>query len=157
VIAVLVVAAFAIVLARVVAPSFTWNLSASLPRGLYRLDPSAPPRLDAIVSFAPPPSAVPLITARRYLAARASLLKRVVALPGDTVCVGDSFVANGRLIGAVSRHDSAGRALTPYLFCGAVPPDSAFVATSAALSFDSRYFGPVVLSSLTVAVPVWTY
>ena len=43
------------------------------------------------------------------------------------------------------------------LFCGAVPKDSAFVATSARLSFDSRYFGPVPLSSLTVAVAVWTY
>jgi conjugative transfer signal peptidase TraF len=151
-------AALAISLARVVAPSFTWNLSTSLPRGLYRLDRGAPPTRGAIVSFAPPRFASELIAARGYLPASASLLKAVVALPGDSVCIDEtSFVVNGERIAIVSSHDSAGRALAPFLFCGAVPKDSAFVATSAWLSFDSRYFGPVPLSSLTVTVPVWTY
>jgi type IV secretory pathway protease TraF len=31
------------------------------------------------------------------------------------------------------------------------------VATSAPLSFDSRYFGPVRLDTLTVVTPLWTY
>jgi len=113
--------------------------------------------MDAIVSFAPPLSAVPLIAARHYLPPRATLLKRVVALPGDTVCIGDSVVVNGRGIGAVAQRDSAGRALPPHTFCGPLLPNSAFVATPAPLSFDSRYFGPVPLSTLTVAVPMWTY
>jgi conjugative transfer signal peptidase TraF len=151
-------AALTIALACVVAPSFTWNLSISLPRGLYRLDRGAPPARGAVVSFVPPRFASELIAARGYLPASASLLKTLVALPGDSVCLDEaSFVVNGARIAVVSGHDSAGRALAPFLFCGAVPKDSAFVATPARLSFDSRYFGPIPLSSLTVAVPVWTY
>lgn len=58
---------------------------------------------------------------------------------------------------SVARQDSAGRPLAPFRFCGALPHGMAFVATSSPLSFDSRYFGPVPLSSLTVAVPAWTF
>ena len=151
-------AALAISVARAVAPSFTWNLSTSLPRGLYRLEHRTPPTRGAIVSFAPPRLASDLIAMRGYLPASASLLKTVVGLPGDTVCIDEtSFLVNGARIGVVSGHDSAGRTLAPFRFCGVLPTDSAFVATSTRLSFDSRYFGPIPLSSLTVAVPVWTY
>jgi conjugative transfer signal peptidase TraF len=152
-------AAFAlIVVTSTVAHFFTWNLSPSLPRGLYRLDRTALPRLRDTVSFQPASDAVALIAARSYLPAGVSLLKVVIALPGDRVCINESsMTANGVLIGPISRHDSAGRALTPYLFCGVVPPGAAFVATRAPLSFDSRYFGPVSLTSLTVAVALWTY
>ena len=50
--------------ASAVAPSFTWNLSPSLPRGLYHLDPAASPTRGAIVSFQPPAPAAALIAAR---------------------------------------------------------------------------------------------
>jgi len=144
--------------ASALAPSFTWNLSSSLPRGLYHLDPAAPPTRGAIVSFQPPAPAAALIAARAYLPPSATLLKVVVALPGDGVCIDDaSFTVNGRFFGAVVSRDSAGRALVPFRFCGAVPDGQAFVATRARLSFDSRYFGPVPVASLTVAVPLWTY
>ena len=144
--------------ARALAPSFTWNLSPSLPRGLYHLESAAPPTRGAIVSFQPPAPAVALIAARAYLPPGASLLKVVVALPGDDVCIDEvSFRVDGRFVGSVVSRDSAGRALAPFRFCGAVPEGQAFVATRAWLSFDSRYFGPVPVASLTVAVPLWTY
>jgi conjugative transfer signal peptidase TraF len=141
-----------------VAPSFVWNLSPSLPRGLYLRDRGAAPRRGALVSFAPPARVASLIAARAYLPPGASLLKIVVALPGDTVELDErSFSVNGQRLGPVAPRDSRGRDLTPFVFTGTVPDGVAFVATTAPLSFDSRYFGPVPISSLTVVVPVWTY
>ena len=138
--------------------SYTWNHSPSLPRGLYRLCPTAHPVRDAVVSFPVPPTVTALISARHYLPADAKLLKTVVALPGDRVDIDPSgYRVNGHLIGSVSPTDAVGRPLPAFSFSGPVPPGFAFVATSAPLSFDSRYFGPVPISSLAVAVPVWTY
>jgi conjugative transfer signal peptidase TraF len=144
--------------AAALAPLFVWNPTSSLPRGLYLLDRTAPIVRGAVVSFAPSPRAAALITERRYLPSGSQLLKIVVGLPGDDVVIDvTSFSVNGRAIGAVARHDSLGRPLTPARFAGKLPRGFAIVATQARLSFDSRYFGPVPLSSLTVAVPVWTY
>lgn len=68
-----------------------------------------------------------------------------------------TFRVNGKPFGCLAARDSARRPLVPFSFCGVVPAGSAFVATSAPMSFDSRYFGPVSLSALTVAVPLWTF
>jgi len=156
--AVLLAALAIISSASLVAPCFVWNLSPSLPRGLYLLDMPAAPHRGAIVSFRPPPDAAALIERRSYLPAGVALIKIVVAVPGDSVRVDESDVRiNGQLLGPVAPADSAGRVLAPFLFDGRVPAGQAFVATSAALSFDSRYFGFVPLSALTVVEPIWTY
>jgi conjugative transfer signal peptidase TraF len=155
---VLLGAVAAIMVASIGSRHFVWNLSPSVPRGLYILDRSAAPIRGAIVTFPPPANAAAVITARRYLPGGVSLIKTVVALPGDAVCIDEfAFSVSGRIIGAIAHHDSVGRPLDSFRFCGAVSPGSTFVATAAQLSFDSRYFGPVPLSTLTVAIPVWTY
>jgi conjugative transfer signal peptidase TraF len=154
--------AFAIAAGAIVASSaagslFLWNLSPSLPRGLYRTERGRAAALGATVAFEPPSAAVALIVERGYLPRGALLLKMVVALPGDHVCIGDAFRVNGRLIGSVPTGDSSGRTLKPYRFCGSVSPGCAFVATPASHSFDSRYFGPLPLHSLIPVRPVWTF
>jgi len=87
------------------------------------------------------------------------LLKRVVALAGDVVCLDQrGYSVNGAIIDVVAGVDLSGRPLPPpYRFCGLVPPGEAFVAGHGPSSLDSRYFGPVPLRTLTVAVPLWTY
>ena len=156
--AALLVAGVVLTVAGAAGPHILWNLTPSLPRGLYVIRPVAPPRRGAVVSLPPPRDAADLIVGRGYLPPGASLLKLLVALPGDSVCIDRrSFSANHRVLGTVANRDSAGRPLVAFEFCGEVPEGYGVVATAAPLSFDSRYFGPVPLSTLTVAEPVWTF
>lgn len=142
----------------VAAHFFLWNISPSAPRGLYLLRRGGTLGVGSLVSFPPPPVAAQIIEERRYLPRGVGLLKWIVASPGDYVCIDKhTYTANGARIGEVLATDAAGRPLRPFLACGVVPPGEAFVATSARRSFDSRYFGPVPLSSLVRAVPLWTY
>ena len=68
------------------------------------------------------------------------------------------YSVNGRLISVVATTDQAGRPLPrPYHFCGVVPGGFAFLAAAGTSSLDSRFFGPVPISDLTPAVPLWTY
>lgn len=139
-----------------VASRLTRNHTPSLPLGVYWLRPGVPVTRGALVDFAIPSEARPLI-ADRYLPGRFHLLKRVVALEGDFVCLaGGRYAVNGSSISEIASHDSLGRPLSAFAFCGLVPVGMAFVATPVASSLDSRYFGPVQVSALTVASPLWT-
>lgn len=137
-----------------------WNLTESLPRGLYARwsSTSAPARGD-IVAFQVPESVHKLVFGRGYLPRRAQLFKQVAAGPGDHVCLRDGrYEVNGKVLGPILTTDSSGRPLPSFPFCGQVPPDSYFVATSTARSFDSRYFGPVPAFALRDwLTPLWTF
>jgi conjugative transfer signal peptidase TraF len=98
------------------------------------------------------------MAARSYLPSRASLLKIVVGLPGDDVRVDAAGVSiNGRSFGPVPAADRRGRPLAPFVLSRHLLAGEAFVATPTPGSFDSRYFGPISLSSMVVARPLWTY
>jgi conjugative transfer signal peptidase TraF len=136
----------------------TFNTTTSLPWGLYTLRPDHRAVRGDIVAFAIPPPIVSLIAARHYLPLSFHLLKRLVATPGDQVCLdGQHFIVNGQLVSNVARTDFAGRSLpNPYRYCGAVPRGCGFVATASPTSLDSRFFGPIELTHLTRAEPAWT-
>ena len=86
--AILICATAVVSAATFVGRFFVWNLSPSLPHGSTSW--SAPKRLPVARSF---PSnrhpAAAFIATRGYLPAGGSLLKVVVALPGDAACVDD--------------------------------------------------------------------
>lgn len=136
----------------------TINTTTSLPRGLYRLRPERQAVRGDVVDFAVPASVVASIPGSARFLSRFHLLKRLVAAPGDDVCLdGETVVVDGRLVARLAKVDSLGRALPrAFVFCGAVPDGFGVVATPGSTSLDSRFFGPISLAGLTVAEPIWT-
>lgn len=152
------------------------NHTGSMPLGLYRV--SRAPRAvasdvpvltrGATVVWCLPLRLVGEARRRGYLGGGAcpggveSILKEVAAVPGDTVVVSAAGMAvNGRAL-PYSRplaHDSRGRPITavPFGRYPVVPGEAWVWSPYTALSFDSRYYGPLALSDLVgVARPLWT-
>jgi conjugative transfer signal peptidase TraF len=144
---------------RQLAARLTVNVTTSMPRGLYWLRPGGRVALHSTVTLDIPSRVRELVDQRRYLPPGFRLLKSVVAGAGDVVCLEHQlYSVNGRLISVVATTDQAGRPLPPpYPFCGVVPGGFAFLAAAGTSSLDSRFFGPVPISDLTPAVPLWTY
>jgi type IV secretory pathway protease TraF len=92
---------------------------------------------------------------RDYLAAKLGyptdtmLLKRVAALPGETVCRhGDAVTSPQRAVWA-ERKDSAGSFLPSWEGCHTLLPTEIFLLGDHPASFDSRYFGPVLMAEIS--------
>ena len=141
------------------AARLTVNVTTSMPRGIYWLWPDRRAALHSTVTLAVPSNVRQLVDERHYLPPGFRLLKSVVAVAGDVVCLEHQrYSVNGLLVSLVATTDQAGRPLPPlYPFCGVVPDGVAFLAAAGTSSLDSRFFGPVPLSDLTPAVPLWTY
>lgn len=128
-------------------PLLVINESRSLPRGLYRLA-KAPVERGGIVAFTPPAAA------RVYLQGLGApddvrLLKRIVAVGGDLVCMrGGELTIPGRHF-TVPAHDRRGRSLPLWQDCRRLEREEVFVLGDSDNSFDSRYFGPVLRSDTT--------
>lgn len=141
-------------------PPLLLNLTASLPPGLYLLLPVHPLTHGTLVVFPPPATVAPLLVARGYLAPHTPLLKPVAALPGDAVCVQDEGVfIQGLFVAPVASVDGAGRRLPRWRGCVTLADGEVFVlSTWSPRSVDSRYFGPVRVSTIAgVARPLWTW
>jgi conjugative transfer signal peptidase TraF len=133
-------------LTRLHPPPLIFNLSASLPRGLYVVRHVATLERGMVVLVQPDQALEALLVARGYLPAGVPLLKPVVALGGDDVCVVDEEVSvNGTVLATtVADVDSAGRPLPQWQDCKTLTTEEVFLLSTAdARSFDSRYFGPV--------------
>jgi type IV secretory pathway protease TraF len=87
------------------------------------------------------------------------MLKRVLALPGQTVCrTGVTITVDSLEMGQARERDGRNRPLPAWQGCRVISVDEAFVMNwQSADSLDSRYFGPLPASSIIGrAVPVWT-
>jgi conjugative transfer signal peptidase TraF len=136
-----------------------WNASASAPIGLYAVQPADDLQVSDLVVIAPPPELTTFLAARGYLPKGVPLLKRVLALTGQTVCRdGLDILAYGTSVGRARIRDRAGRELPVWQGCRRIADSELFLMNwDAPDSVDSRYFGLLPRSSVIGrALPVWT-
>ncbi|HEY0316527.1 MAG TPA: S26 family signal peptidase [Sphingomonas sp.] len=137
-----------------------WNASASVPLGLYRIEPGTTPRIGELVALRPSPTLGRFMAARRYVEANALLIKPVAAVSGATVCrIGTRVTIDSRPVAYALTRDRFGRSLPAWSGCRRLRADQLFlIAPMRPDSFDSRYFGPVDRSRIVGrALPLWTW
>lgn len=140
-------------------PKLIWNASASVPVGLYRVEPVDRIGVADIAVVVPPKRLADFLAQREYLPNGVPLLKHVLALAGTTVCRrGGSVVVYGVAFGRALERDSRGRPLPAWQGCRLIADREVFLMNwNSADSFDGRYFGPLPLTSIIGrAVSVWT-
>lgn len=140
-------------------PRLLWNASASVPIGLYALQPVSPLKDGEIVAAMPSPSLSRYMAVRFYLPLGLPLIKHVGAGPGQSVCRhGFTISIDGHAVAIARARDHAGRPLPVWQGCRTLAPGEIFLLNpSVPDSFDGRYFGPTPLASiLGRAVPLWT-
>jgi conjugative transfer signal peptidase TraF len=140
-------------------PSYIWNASESAPVGLYRLQPVERLAVTQLVAIRPREPLASFLDLNGYLPIGVPMLKRVLALPGQTVCrTGLTIAVDHIEIGEARERDSRGRALPVWQGCRVVGADEIFVMNwQSADSFDGRYFGLIPTSAVFgKLLPVWT-
>ena len=141
------------------APKLIWNASASVPIGLYRVEPTDRLKLADLVLLRPPEALEKFLADGGYLPCGVPLLKRVEGLPGQTVCrLGLSVSVDGKPIGEARTDDRRGRLLPEWQGCVTLGDGQVFLLNSDSPdSLDGRYFGPLPVSSIIGrATPFWT-
>jgi conjugative transfer signal peptidase TraF len=120
-----------------------WNMSESVPLGLYVVTTGAPIRRATVVAVAPPPTLARFMAERGYLGHGAPMLKTVAALAPDKVCRrGVRISVNGAVIARAKKRDSKGRDLPVWRGCHRLLQSEIFLVNSGvADSMDGRYFG----------------
>ena len=139
-------------------PQYIWNASNSVPIGLYRVRPATTLALTELVAVQPNDLLAAFLDINGYLPIGVPLLKRVLALPGQTVCRnGLTIAVDGIDVGQARERDGRGRALPVWHGCRVLADGDVFVMNwQSADSLDSRYFGPLPASTVIgKAVPVW--
>jgi type IV secretory pathway protease TraF len=112
-----------------------------------------------LVVVRPPPTLAQFLAERRYLPEGVPMLKRVLALPGQTVCRSDrTITVDGIAMGDALERDTSDRPLPVWQGCKRISDGQVFLMNwQSEDSFDGRYFG--LLSRATIlgrADPVWT-
>jgi conjugative transfer signal peptidase TraF len=140
-------------------PRYIWNASNSVPIGLYRLQPATQLTVTELVAIQPPDLLAAFLDLNGYLPIGVPMLKRMLALPGQTVCRnGLTIAVDGIDIGYARERDGRGRPLPTWRGCRVIADGDVFVMNlQSADSLDGRYFGPLPASAVIgKAVPVWT-
>ena len=140
-------------------PRYIWNASNSVPIGLYQVQSATKLTVTDLVAVQPPALLAAFLDLNGYLPIGLPMLKRVLALPGQTVCRnGLTIAVDGIDVGDAHERDGHGRPLPAWQGCHVIADGDVFVMNwQSADSLDGRYFGPLPASAVIgKAVPVWT-
>ena len=141
------------------APRFVWNVSGSVPIGLYGVRAARDLAAATLVVAYPPEPLAAWLAERRYLPRGVPLLKPVLALEGQTVCrVGPVITVDGRDMGVARKQDHSGWHLPIWQGCHVINGSEVFLMNpDEPASLDGRYFGPIPIAAIAgLADPLWT-
>jgi conjugative transfer signal peptidase TraF len=152
------VSAVTIPIAVDVSPRFIWNASASVPIGLYAVEPASQLQVNDLIVVRLPEDVAAFLAEGGYLPRGVPILKHILALPGQTVCrFGNAVSVDAVAMANARERDSRGRALPVWQGCRVLAKDEVFLMNRSADSFDGRYFGPLPAASIVGrAEPLWT-
>lgn len=140
-------------------PLFIWNASASVPIGLYAVQPIGVLAVTDLVVARPPEPLGDWLDERRYLPKDAPLIKRIAALPGQKICRdGLAVTVDGIVVAEARERDHAGRPLPVWRGCFVLLLGEVFLLNwDEPASLDGRYFGPFPMNAVIGrAMPLWT-
>ena len=140
-------------------PRVVWNASRSVPIGLYSVEPVRQLVVTNLVVAAPPQPLAAFLAERGYLPLGVPLIKRILALPGQSVCRNELAISvDGIDMGMALASDRHGRALPAWQGCRVIAQGEVFLMNwDEPASLDGRYFGPIPSSAIIGrATPLWT-
>lgn len=140
-------------------PRLIWNASPSVPVGLYTVQSPGRLHVAELVVVRPTNTLAQFLADRRYLPKGATMLKRVVALPGQIVCRNArTITVDGIAMGDALDRDTRGRPLPVWQGCKRIAKSEVFLMNwQSDVSLDGRYFGPLPMTSVIGrADPFWT-
>ena len=136
-----------------------WNASASAPIGFYTIDFDGPFEVTDLLAVDAPEPLATFLADRGYLPKGVPLLKRVLAVSGQTVCrTGLVITVDGVDYGAALERDSTGRDLPVWQGCRRIHTGEVFLMNwQVRDSLDGRYFGLISTDQIIGhALPLWT-
>jgi conjugative transfer signal peptidase TraF len=140
-------------------PKLIWNASGSVPVGLYAVRPADVLHVTELVVVMPPEPLASFLADGGYLPKGVPLLKRILALPGQTVCRTDrTITVDGNAMSEALERDRRGRPLPVWQGCRAIPAGEVFLMNwQSEDSLDGRYFGSLSATAIVGrAEPLWT-
>ncbi len=141
------------------APRLIWNASASVPIGLYAVQPAGALHVNELLVVMPPEPLATFLDKRHYLPKGVPLLKHVLALPGQIVCRFDrTITVDAVVVGDALDRDHLSRPLPVWHGCRVVAGGDVFLMNrQSGDSLDGRYFGPLPTTTIVGrADPLWT-
>ncbi len=135
-----------------------WNASASVSRGLYRVERPTGLVIGDLVAVMPPAPLAAFMVTRGYIGADVPLLKHVAGLPGQRICrSGATITVDDVVLGEALPRDRLGRDLPDWQGCRLLQDGEIFLMNREVRdSLDGRYFGPLPADAVIgMARPVW--